>query len=124
MRNYLLLSFIALIFILSGCSDEENSETGPYPATEIVFEEPVAVGYIVEVMEEEQMIFVKSGVTKEEAMKLDKQASSPGMHSFFSNSTTFDGELKKGYKVAVWKFEEEEEGNVGAISEKIVVLEK
>lgn len=123
MRKYLLLSFIALIFILSGCTDQENSETGPYPATDIVSEEPAAVGYIVEVLEEEQVIFVKSGVTKEEAMKLDKQDTGLNMHSFFSNSTTFDGELKKGYKVAVWKFEQEE-GNVGAISEKIVVLEK
>ena len=124
MKNYKFLLFITLVFILSGCSDKQPSETGPYPATEIISEEPVAIGYIVEVLVEEQVIFVKSGVTKEEAMELDKNDTGYNMHSFFSNSTTFDGELKKGDKVAVWKFEEEEEGNVMAISEKIIVLEK
>lgn len=123
MRKFLFVSVIASAFILTACSETENPQIGPYPATEIHSDEPVAIGYIVEVLEEEQVIFVKSGVTKQEAMDLDRQDVGFNMHTFYSNSTTFDGRLKKGYKVAVWKFEEEE-GNVHAISEKIIVLEK
>ncbi|TAA73061.1 hypothetical protein [Planococcus salinarum] len=123
MRKFLFISFIATAFILTGCSEAETPQIGPYPATEIFSDEPAAIGYIVDVLEEEQVIFVKSGVTKQEAMELDRQDIGFNMHTFYSNSTTFDGKLKKGYKVAVWKFEEEE-GNVHAISEKIIVLEK
>ena len=123
MKKFLFILAVLLASILTGCADTEEGQIGPYPATEILSEEPVVIGYIVEVLEEEQVIFVKSGVTKAEALELDKQDTGFNMHTFFSNSTTFDGKLKKGFKVAVWKFEEEE-GNVHAISEKIVVLEK
>lgn len=123
MKKFLLILAVALTSILTGCTDTEEGQIGPYPATEILSEEPEVIGYIVDVLEEEQVIFVKSGVTKAEALKLDKQDAGFNMHTFFSNSTTFDGKLEKGFKVAVWKFDEEE-GNVHAISEKIVVLEK
>ena len=123
MRKFILISFITLVLILSGCSDEASSQVGPFPATDIVSEEPIVIGYIVEVLEEEQVIFVKSGVTKEEALQLDRHDTGLDMHSFFSNGTTFDGELEAGYKVAVWLFEGEE-AEANSISEKIVVLEK
>ncbi|MFD1032877.1 hypothetical protein [Metaplanococcus flavidus] len=123
MRNYILLTSIALILILSGCSASANSETGPFPATEIISKEPVVIGYIVEVLEEDQVIFVKSDVTKEEAMKTNRNDTGNNMHMFFSNATTFDGELEKGYKVAVWEFADKEAKD-NSISERIVILEK
>lgn len=122
LRSYLFLTFIALIIILSGCSADVNSQIGPLPATEIISKEPVVIGYIVEVLEEEQVIYVKSGVTKGEAMKLDMQHTGQNMRAFFSSAKTFDGELKKGYKVAVWEFEEKEAID-NYVAERIIILE-
>ena len=123
MRNYLILALVVTIFVLSGCSTNTNSETGPFPATEIITNEPVVIGYIIEVLEEDQSIVIKSGVTKEEAMKSNKNDTGYDVHTFFSNATTFDGELVKGYKVAVWQLENQEAID-NLISERIVVLEK
>lgn len=123
MRNYLILALVVTLFVLSGCSTNTNSETGPFPATEIITNEPVVIGYIIEVLEEDQAIVIKSGVTKEEAMKSNKNDTGYDVHTFFSNATPFDGELVKGYKVAVWQLENQEAID-NLISERIVVLEK
>lgn len=117
--KYLLL--FTLILLLASCSEESTGST--YPATEIVGEEPIVVGHIVEVLEEKQIIAVVEGITKEEALKIDAQNYELSMASFASNATRFEGAFKKGDKVAVWKFEEGPE-TAGEVAERIVLLEK
>ncbi|MCH4825220.1 hypothetical protein [Planococcus halocryophilus] len=112
--KYLLL--FAFILLLASCS------TG-YPATELEGEEPIVIGHIIEVLEEKQIILVVEGITKEEAMEIDLLTYELDIASFASNETRFEGKYKKGDKVAIWKIEEGPE-TVGAIAEKIVLLEK
>jgi hypothetical protein len=118
------LLFFVFILLLASCSEEPAASTGStYPDTEIVGEEPIVVGHIVEVLEEKQMIVVVEGVTKEEALEIDAQTYELSMASFASNATRFEGAFKKGDKVAVWKFEEGPE-TAGEVAERIVLLER
>lgn len=118
------LLFFALILFLASCSEETAVPTGStYSATEVVGEEPVVVGHIVEVLEEKQVIVVVEGITKQEALEIDVQTYELGMATFASNATKFEGAFKKGDKVAVWKFEEGPE-TAGEVAERIVLLEK
>lgn len=115
--------FIASILIISGCSNISQAfEGSPYPATEIAAEEPVFVGYIVEVVEDKQALLVMEGVTKEEAMHVDVPNTS-GVLTFYSNATEFEGAFETGNKVAIWESKKSAEDTVG-IAERIVLLEK
>lgn len=115
--------FIASILIISGCSNISQAfEGSPYPATEIAAEEPVFVGYIVEVVEDKQALLVMEGVTKEEAMHVDVPNTS-GVLTFYSNATEFERAFETGNKVAIWESKKSAEDTVG-IAERIVLLEK
>lgn len=118
--------FIASILIISGCSNISQAfEGSPYPATEIAPEEPVFIGYIVEVVEvveDKQALLVMEGITKEEAMHVDVPNTS-GVLTFYSNATEFEGAFETGNKVAIWESKKSAEDTVG-IAERIVLLEK
>lgn len=115
--------FIASILIISGCSNISQAfEGSPYPATEIAAEEPVFVGYVVEVVEDKQALLVMEGFTKEEAMHVDVPNTS-GVLTFYSNVTEFEGAFETGNKVAIWESKKSAEDTVG-IAERIVLLEK
>lgn len=124
MKSLKYLLFLFFVLLLASCSEESDESTGStYPATEILGEEPIVVGHIVEVLEDKQIIAVVEGITKEEALKIDAQNYELSMASFASNATRFEGAFKKGDKVAVWKFEEGPE-TAGEVAERIVLLEK
>lgn len=124
MKFQISLLVSAIILLLASCSEESAASTGStYPATEVVGEEPVVIGHVIEVIEEKQVIVVIEGITKQEALEIDVQTYELGMASFASNATKFEGAFKKGNKVAVWKFEEGPE-TAGEVAERIVLLEK
>jgi uncharacterized lipoprotein YajG len=117
------LVFIALVLLLSGCSTLSQAfEGSPYPATEIVPEEPVMVGYVVKVIEDKGALIVMEGITKEEAMDIDV-SNTLGVLTFYSNVTEFEGAFEAGNKVAIWESKESAENTV-EIAERIVLLEK
>lgn len=117
-----IASASALLF-LSACSDEPDVGNSPYPATELIADSPVFTGHIIEVIEEDQVMMVVEGITKEEALEIDYQSYELPMATFFSNGTRFEEGFKAGDKVAVWKFEEGPE-LAGVIAERIVLLEE
>lgn len=117
-----IASASALLF-LSACSDEPDVGNSPYPATELIADSPVFTGHIIEVIEEDQVVMVVEGITKEEALEIDYQSYELPMATFFSNGTRFEEGFKAGDKVAVWKFEEGPE-LAGVIAERIVLLEE
>lgn len=111
------------MLFLSACSDEPDVGNSPYPATELIADSPVFTGHIIEVIEEDQVMMVVEGITKEEALEIDYQSYELPMATFFSNGTRFEEGFKAGDKVAVWKFEEAPE-LAGVIAERIVLLEE
>lgn len=112
-----------------GRLDKENAQTlndlismSPLPLTEIIAEEPLIIGYIVEVNEEKQVIAIVENITKQEALDW-KDSQSLDVYWLSSNGTKFDGKLVKGNKIAVWKTGDGPE-KTGEIAERIILLEK
>ncbi|MFC6038788.1 hypothetical protein ACFPYN_04880 [Paenisporosarcina macmurdoensis] len=112
-----------------GRLDKVNAQTlsdliaiSPLPLTEIITEEPLIIGYIVEINEEKQVIAIVENITKKEAIDW-KDSQSLDVHWLSSNGTKFEGELVKGNKIAVWKSGNGPE-KTGEIAKRIIVLEK
>ncbi len=112
-----------------GRLDKENAETlkdlisiSPLPLTEIIAEEPLIIGHIVEIDEEKQNIAIVENTTKQQAIDW-KNSQRLDVYWLFSNGTKFDGKLVKGNKIAVWKSGNGPEKN-GEVAKRIILLEK
>ncbi|WP_342541781.1 hypothetical protein MHH33_11160 [Paenisporosarcina sp. FSL H8-0542] len=123
MKEKIIFIFVFLfsIMLLGGCNEDETSMS-PLPLTEIIAEEPLIIGYIVEVNEEKQVIAIVENITKQVAIDW-KDSQSLDVYWLFSNGTKFDGKLVKGNKIAVWKTGDGPE-KTGEIAERIILLEK
>lgn len=114
---------------VSGKLDKENAQIlddlilmSPLPLTEIIVEEPLIIGHIVEVNEEKQVIAIVENITNKEAINW-KDSQGPDVQWLFSNGTKFDGKLEKGNKIAVWKSGDGPE-KTGEMAKRIILLEK
>ncbi|PSL36346.1 uncharacterized protein DUF3221 [Planomicrobium soli] len=123
MKALKCLFVVLLILISSACSKPtEALVESPYPATDIISEEPAFTGYIVGVIEDKQTLLVINGISKEEAMDINP-SNTLGVITFYSNFTNFDGAFRVGNKVAIWESKESAENTLG-IAQRIVLLEE
>jgi len=94
----------------------------PLPLTEIIAEEPLIIGHIVELNEEKQIIAVVEDITKQQAIDW-KDSQSLDVNWLYLNGTKLDGKFAKGNQVAVWKSGDGPE-KTGEIIKQIILLEK
>lgn len=111
---------ILLIFIiLSGCSSANTISQ-----TEIITEEPLIIGYIVEIDEDKDIIHVVENISKEEA--LNGTAKNGSWVQI--NGVNIESMFEIGNKIAVWdsvsnEFISKEERKVMPIAKRIVLIE-
>lgn len=111
---------ILLIFIiLSGCSSANTISQ-----TEIITEEPLIIGYIVEIDEDKDIIHVVENISKEEA--LNGTAKNGSWVQI--NGVNIENMFEIGNKIAVWdsvsnEFISKEERKVMPIAKRIVLIE-
>lgn len=113
---------ISLLFV-SGCS---NSLSSSLPETQIIAEEPIIIGHITRINNEDQVFQVVENISKKKA--LNGVAKDEG-YWVQLNGITIDQKLAIGNKVAVWdsptdKSHSIEERKAAPIGKHIVLLEK